>query len=188
MAPPTDPTPRTHQAIARPIIRSEQPGDVPAIRALHEAAFGGTVEPGIVDALRGTPDWIEGGSLVAIDPDGMLVGHVLLSRGILTTGDTATRPIWMLGPIGVLPDRQRRGTGAALMHAAIDLATERAEPVICLVGHADYYPRFGFQPARAMGIEPPDPGWSNEHWMALRLPAWTPDLRGTARYAPAFGV
>jgi putative acetyltransferase len=167
-------------------IGPEGPGDAPGIRALHDEAFRGPVEGAIVDALRGTEDWIEGGSIVALDTDGSLVGHVLLSIGWLTRDDGSTRPIWMLGPIGVRPDRQLQGVGAALMRAAITLAIERQQPVICLVGHADYYPRFGFQAARSMGIQPPHPTWADANWLALRLPAWTPDLRGTATFAPPF--
>ena len=50
-----------------PIIRAERPDDIPVIRALHDEAFGGTVEGSLVDALRGGDHWIEGGSLVATD-------------------------------------------------------------------------------------------------------------------------
>src|SRR5205085_10670564 len=96
------------------------------------------------------------------------------------------RRIWMVGPVAVVPDRQRQGIGGALMRAAIGLATERGEPLLCLVGHAGYYPRFGFEPARGLGVEPPRPTWRDANWLALRLPAWTPDLRGTARFAEAF--
>jgi putative acetyltransferase len=91
----------------------------------------------------------------------------------------------MVGPVAVVPDRQRQGIGSALMHAAIGLATERGEPVLCLLGHADYYPRFGFEPARGIGIEAPRP-WRDANWLALRLPAWSPDIRGVARFPPAF--
>jgi putative acetyltransferase len=63
----------------------------------------------------------------------------------------------------------------------------RRAALLLLLGHADYYPRFGFESARCLGIEPPQP-WLYETWLALRLPGWTPDLRGVARYAPAFGV
>ena len=66
------------------------------------------------------------------------------------------------------------------------MATARGQPVLCLLGHADYYPRFGFVPARGMGIEAPEP-WPDENWLALRLPAWTPSLRGTAYFPGAFG-
>ena len=129
---------------------------------------------------------IEGGSLVATDAHDVVVGHVLLSLGWLARDADEGRPVWMLGPIGVRPAHQRQGIGGALMRSAIDLAVERGQPVICLVGHDTYYPRFGFESGRSLGILPPNPDWSDAHWMALRLPAWTPDIRGTARYAPEF--
>lgn len=166
-------------------IRPERTGDEEAIRLLNDAAFGGTVEGRIVDDLRGTDRWIDGGSLVAEDAAGRIIGHVLLSVGDLVGDGGDVRPIWMLGPIAVAPEHQQRGVGSALMKRAIGLAVERAQPVICLLGHASYYPRFGFEPARAIGIEPPRP-WRDASWLALRLPAWEPSLRGTARFAPAF--
>jgi predicted N-acetyltransferase YhbS len=126
------------------------------------------------------------GSLVAEDDSGRVVGHLLMSRGRLERevgGDH--RPMLVIGPVGVRPDEQGRGFGAALMRAAIAAATDRGEPLICLLGHADYYPRFGFEPARAIGVRPPHP-WPDHSWLALRLPAWTPALRGTVRFPPAF--
>jgi predicted N-acetyltransferase YhbS len=71
------------------------------------------------------------------------------------------------------------------MHAAIELGMERGEPLLCLLGHASYYPRFGFEPARSIGIEAPRP-WPDANWMALRLPAWDPSVRGIARFPEAF--
>jgi hypothetical protein len=56
---------------------------------------------------------------------------------------------------------------------------------MCLLGSESYYPRFGFQPARSIGIEPPG-AWPDENWQALKLPSYTDDLRGRARYAPPF--
>jgi putative acetyltransferase len=165
-------------------VRTERDGDAAAIRAVNDAAFCGPVEGGIVDAIRGTDRWIDGGSLVAVDGD-TIVGHVLLSEGDLVGADGESRRIWMLGPVAVMPARQRQGIGGALIRTAIELATDRHRPVICLLGHATYYPRFGFEPARAIGIEPPRP-WRDANWMALRLPDWTPDWRGTAHFPPAF--
>ncbi len=72
------------------------------------------------------------------------------------------------------------------MRRAIGAAVGRAEPLIALLGHEDYYPRFGFEPARALGLEPPAAAWGDRHWMALRLPAWTPDLRGIVHFPPAY--
>jgi putative acetyltransferase len=174
------------EAVRAPVtIRRERPGEAEAVRAVNDAAFGTLLEGQIVDDIRGTDRWIEGGSLVASDAEGRLVGHVLLSEGDLDLEAGGTRRIWMVGPVAVVPDRQRQGIGSALMRAAIALATERDRPVLCLLGHADYYPRFGFEPARRIGIEAPRP-WRDANWLALRLPAWTPEVRGVARFPPAF--
>lgn len=190
---PTSLGPRAIMARVRPqcrpmddvTIRPERHGDEDAIRAVNDAAFGGPVEAGIVEAIRGTDRWIDGGSLVAEVAEGSVVGHLLLSEGDLVAPDGGVRRIWMVGPVAVAPERQRHGIGGALMRTAIALAAERHRPVLCLLGHADYYPRFGFEPARAIGIEPPRP-WRDANWLALRLPDWDASLRGVARFAPAF--
>jgi putative acetyltransferase len=166
-------------------VRQEAAGDVKRIRAINDSAFGSSAEARIVDGVRGTDRWIEGGSLVAETAEGELVGHLLLSLGDLVGPDDVTRSIWVLGPVGVVPEHQGRGVGAALLRAAIETARTAHQPLICLVGQAGYYPRFGFERARPLGIEPPGP-WPDENWMALRLPGWTPVLRGVVRYPPAF--
>ncbi len=148
------------------------------IRRVHDAAFGGPVEGRIVDKLRGTDDWYPAGSLVAEAADGGgVVGHLLLSRAMLIVKRGVATPIGIIGPVGVFPERQRQGIGAALMWRAIDEANELQLPAVCLVGHADYYPRFGFEPARALGLEPPHP-WPDANWMALHLTGWDPATRG----------
>jgi predicted N-acetyltransferase YhbS len=167
-------------------VRREHPGDADAIRRVHDAAFGGPTEGRIVDELRASEWWLPWGSLVAEDAGARIVGHLLMSRARLEAeAGGEDRSILVIGPVGVLPEAQGRGMGAALMRAAISAATRRDEPLICLLGHADYYPRFGFVPARGIGVEAPQP-WPDAHWLALRLPAWQPGLRGTVRFPPAF--
>lgn len=167
-------------------VRPERPDDVAAIRRVHDAAFGGAVEGRIVDALRGTDDWYPAGSLVAVAADGGgVVGHLLLSRAMLAGERGDATPIGLIGPVGVLPERQRQGIGAALMWRAIDVAGELGLPAVCLLGHAEYYPRFGFEPARRLGMEPPHP-WPDANWMALRLAAWRATLPGRVHLPPAF--
>jgi putative acetyltransferase len=174
--------------MAAVVIRPEVPGDVPAIRALVDAAFAPSTDEGrIVDDLCRDAGWIPELALVAVDDVGRIVGQCVTSAGRLVADDGTSRPILALGPISVAPDRQRQGIGGDLIRATISMATARGWPVIVLLGHPTYYPRFGFEPARAIGIEPPV-AWSDAAWLALRLPGWTSDLRGTLRYPAAFGI
>ena len=173
-------------------IRPERRGEEAAIHALNDAAFGNVDdESAIVDRLRGTDRWVDGGSLVAVDGDAdgsapdAIVGHLLISEGDLELETGGTRRVWMVGPVAVVPARQGQGIGGQLVRAAIALGTERGQPLLILLGHADYYPRFGFEPARAIGIEAPRP-WRDASWLACRLPAWDPSLRGVARFPEAF--
>jgi putative acetyltransferase len=167
-------------------IRLEAPGDEPGVRAVELAAFTGPEEADIVDRIRAeAPDGWQ--SLVAADPGGRIVGHLLLSPCDVTDarGSILGR-LLAVGPVAVLPEVQFRGVGSSLMTAAMGLAIARAVPALVLLGYPSYYPRFGFSPARALGLEPPAQAWPDEAWMARLLPAWTDDLRGTVRYPAAF--
>jgi putative acetyltransferase len=147
---------------------------------VHRAAFPSD-DPAVTltDALRADGDLVPDLCFVALR-DGELIGHVAISRASVDgTGALA------LGPIGVLPEHQRTGVGAALMHATLDAARATDWPLIALLGHAEYYPRFGFEPAEALGIAPPF-AVAPQYWMAYRLPAYQPELQGVFRYPGAF--
>lgn len=163
------------------IIRREKTGDIEAIAAVHTAAFDGEqpIEVGLVDALRASDAWIPALSLVALDND-RLVGHVVCTRAHL-----AGRPALGLGPLGVLPDTQRGGVGKALMHAVLGAADALGEPLVVLLGHKDYYPQFGFEPAAKFGIIPTDGAWG-DHFQARTLSTYDPSLRGEFVYAGPF--
>jgi putative acetyltransferase len=167
------------------LIRSEQPEDFAVLRELDLAAFApSALEAEIVDVLRAAGDHVPELTLVARLDDGTIAGHVVLSRATIEPDD---HPALGLGPLAVAPEHQRAGIGAALMREAIARAADTDYPLIALLGHPAYYPRFGFEPAEAaFGISskydaPP------EAWMALALPAYTPAIRGRFRYADAFG-
>lgn len=170
------------------LIRRETPADIEAIRAVHASAFAGgdvgtaPAEVGLVDALRADGDaWIPELSLVALDGlGGDVVGHVVCTRGRLGDADALG-----LGPVGVRADRQRTGVGHALMHAVLGAADALGEPVVVLLGHVDYYPRFGFRPAADYGITPPVAEWA-PHFQARALTAYTPAVRGRFAYAAPF--
>jgi putative acetyltransferase len=172
-------------------VRLEIPGDEPAVRLVNLAAFTGPEEAGIVDRIRTeAPDGWH--SLVAVGApgsgaDGTVVGHLLLSPCPVEAPDGALlATVLAIGPVAVLPDLQLRGIGSALMSAAIGLAIARAVPAIVLLGHPSYYPRFGFEPARGVGLLPPAEAWPDAAWMARRLPAWSESMRGTVHYPEAF--
>jgi putative acetyltransferase len=125
-------------------IRQEQPEDVAAIRDLNRRAFGQEQEGRIVDALRA-----KGGvqlSLVAVD-DGRVVGHILYSP--VRVGEVEGSA---LGPMAVDPEVQRHGIGTQLVEAGNARLRERGCPYVVVVGHPVFYPRFGFRPARPLGI------------------------------------
>jgi putative acetyltransferase len=172
-------------------IRLETPGDEPGVRHVNLAAFTGPEEAAIVDAIRreAPEGWH---SLVAVGVKGsafedIVVGHLLLSPCRVEAADGSLRAtILAIGPVSVEPALQFRGVGTALMTSAISLAVAREVPALVLLGYPEYYWRFGFGPARAMGLEPPAAAWPDAAWMARLLPAWTEAVRGIVRYPTAF--
>ncbi|MFG1840695.1 GNAT family N-acetyltransferase [Micromonospora sp. NPDC049175] len=179
------------------LIRRETPADIDAIRAVHAAAFAKAtgdgaaapatpaqatpVEAFLVDSLRADEGWLPAYSLVATDSDGRVVGHVVATRARVADDPVAVG----LGPLGVLPEWQRRGVGSALMHAVLGAADARDEPLVVLLGHPGYYPRFGFRPAVELGVTPPQP-WGPQYFMARPMNAWRDSIRGEFRYARPF--
>ena len=164
------------------LVRAERPTDYTAIAAVTEAAFGKPREARMVEAIRASDGFVPELSLVA-DDDGVIVGHIMLSYVSFEDG----RRLLELGPMSVRPDRQGKGIGGALIRAALAVADERGEPLVLVLGHPSYYPRFGFRRASALGIIPPD-GIPDEAWMATTLPAYKPDLRGRIILPPAYSA
>ena len=167
-------------------IRLEVAGDEAGVRAVELAAFSGPEEAEIVDRIReDAPDGWR--SLVAADGAGRIVGHLLMTPCPVEDDDgMLVGTVLAIGPVAVDPAVQARGVGSALIAAAMSLAVARAVPALVLLGHPSYYPRFGFEPARGAGLQPPAAAWPDAAWMARLLPAWTDDMAGTVRYHEAF--
>ncbi|MEU4441872.1 N-acetyltransferase [Actinosynnema sp. NPDC050801] len=163
------------------LIRRETAADVQAIHDVTEAAF--AARPGgearLVGELRADAGWIPALSLVA-EVGGAVVGHVVCTRG--RVGES---PALGLGPLSVLPSRQRSGVGKALMHTVLGAADALDEPLVILLGDPAYYSRFGFVPASTYGITPPDPDWT-PYFQARTLSTYTPTLTGPFTYATPF--
>ena len=112
--------------------------------------------------------------------DRAVVGHVTASRATV-----ADDPVVAVGPIGVLPDQQGRGIGSALMNASIAAAEAADVPLLVLLGAPEYYGRFGFRPARELGVLSPEPEWGDA-FQARPLSAYDESVAGRFRYASAF--
>ena len=126
-------------------IREEHPSDVAVIRDLNKRAFEQDQEGHIVDALRSN-----GAALLSMVAtlNGQVVGHIMYSP--LVVGEVTGAA---LGPMAVLPEHQRQGIGAKLVEAGNRKLKDEGCPFIIVVGHPNYYPRFGFVPANTHGIE-----------------------------------
>ena len=126
-------------------IREERPDDMAAVRDLNRRAFGQDQESNIVDALRAN-----GAALLSLvaTVDDRVVGHIMYSH--LSVDDSVSGAA--LGPMAVLPEYQRQGIGGKLIEAGNRKLKDAGYPFIIVVGHADYYPRFGFRPASEHGI------------------------------------
>jgi putative acetyltransferase len=129
------------------IIREEEPEDIAAIRGVNVEAFGQSVEADIVDAIRQNCE--DALSLVAVVQE-RIVGHILFSPVTIECAGKVVRGMG-LGPMAVLPRHQREGIGSELVRAGIALLKDRRCPYVVVVGHPEYYPRFGFEPASRRG-------------------------------------
>ncbi|MFJ3836766.1 GNAT family N-acetyltransferase [Streptomyces sp. NPDC054904] len=162
--------------------RPETPADVAAVRAVNLAAFESPLEADLVDALRADASWLPGLSYVAEAPDGSVAAHALLTRC-----EVDGVPALALAPVATDPALQRSGAGSSVVRALLAAARERGEALVLVLGHPEYYPRFGFAPASRFGIrapfEVPDGAM-----MALVLDDRLPVPTGTIRYPAPFGV
>ena len=124
-------------------IREEGPRDVAAVRDMNRRAFAQDQESNIVDALRAN-----GAALLSLvaTVDDRVVGHIMYSPAVVGGKVTGAA----LGPMAVLPEYQRQGIGSKLIEVGNRKLKDAGCPFIIVVGHADYYPRFGFRPAANM--------------------------------------
>ncbi|MET0864954.1 MAG: N-acetyltransferase [Nakamurella sp.] len=175
------------------LIRPEAAEDFGAVQALITAAFqpsrpaGRPVAEAVLnEQVHADPGWSAELSLVA-ELDRVIVAQVTSSYGVLEHQDPAIpdRRLLGVGPVSVLPEHQRAGIGSTLMRRLVAAADAADEPALVLLGSPDFYGRFGFVEASAIGIEAPDPGWG-KYFQARKLTAYHRELVGRYRYAPPF--
>jgi len=164
------------------IENPESPDELAAIRAVNAAAFGRIDEADLVDKLRADGHALL--SLIAVVKPG-IVGHILFSRMWIKTSTGLVSAV-ALAPVAVLPEHQRKGLGGLLIQHGLQLLRARGERIVIVLGHPEYYLRFGFSTAKASSLESPFPP---EAFMAMELsPGALEGVQGRVIYPPAFGL
>jgi putative acetyltransferase len=165
------------------IIRKEEEKDHKKIYEINKSAFGQEDESKLVEKIRSGNNFIPGLSLVA-DIDNGTIGHILFSR-IKIVGSSVFETL-ALAPMAVIPEFQRQGVGSALIKKGIKIVKELGFDSIIVLGHEDYYPKFGFKRASKWDIKCPFevPG---EAFMAIELNDRALEGRaGTVKYPDEF--
>ncbi len=166
------------------IIRPETAADFGPVRKLNKKAFRGKNESKLVDALRESAGFIPALSLVA-QKGGVVAGHILFSP--VKIGDlNSPAPALALAPMAVLPDYQNQGIGSALVKHGLEECRKAGHKIIVVVGHPEFYPRFGFVRAVEKGLKLPFEA-PDEVFMALELvPDALSGVSGTVEYPQEF--
>ncbi len=164
-------------------LRAASPKDAPAIRSVNQRAFGQPDEARLVDALR------DSGAVVlelVAESNGRIAGHILFSELPIESPERTVRAA-ALAPMAIHPDFQRRGIGSALIKMSIPMLAHAGFDAVVVVGHEDYYPRFGFSADVARDLLHPFP--PGPHFMALEItPGALEGFTGRVHYPPAFGL
>ncbi len=165
-------------------VRFERVEEYPRVRLVNELAFGRTNEADLVEALRSSA--CPHISMVALmDED--VVGHIFFSPVSIESADSISKALG-LAPMSVLPEYQRRGIGSQLVREGLKECRRIDQDIVFVLGHPEYYPRFGFLPAKHKGLrceyEVPD-----EAFMVIELTQGAlSGRRGLIKYRPEFGM
>lgn len=164
--------------------RPELPGEEAEVRSVITDAFGEPVVADLADALRASPDGIEGLSFVA-ERAGQLIGHILFTRSLLDAPRRLVE-VLVLSPVSVVTACQGNGVGTALVRHGLRHVARRSEPLVFLEGSPTYYRRFGFQPAGEHGFRRPSLRIPEPAFQVIRHPTYEDWMTGTVVYSRVF--
>ncbi len=165
------------------VVATERPGQRRAVLAVNRAAFDGEDEVEIIKRLS-EADLVTA-SLVAVD-GAEIVGHILFSP-LDVTVDGRRLKAAALAPLAVLPGYQNRGIGSRLTEAGIAAMRKAGHDAIIVLGHPEFYRRFGFAHEAVAHLA--SPFSAHDAFMGLELvPNALKGSAGTCRYPAAFGI
>ncbi|MBG1262029.1 GNAT family N-acetyltransferase [Nostoc commune] len=163
-------------------IRCETLPDYTVIAEVNTLAFGQENEAKLVEEIRHSDRYIPELSLVA-EVENVVVGHILFSYIGLVGEETLQ--VLGLAPLAVHPKFQRQGIGSALIKAGLEIAEAKKEAIVIVLGHPEFYTRFGFQPSVVYEIESPFPV-PEEFFMVKPLQSYQESYKGKVVYPAAF--
>ncbi len=131
-------------------VRQENQSDTKAIAVVNKSAFGGEAEAQLVAVVRESKSFIPELSLVA-EVGERIAGHILLFHAHLDRQGKQSE-VLALAPMSVVPSQSHRGIGSTLLEAALAKAGGLGHKAVVVIGHPDYYRRFGFEHASKWGI------------------------------------
>ncbi|MDR2956514.1 MAG: N-acetyltransferase [Prevotella sp.] len=134
-------------------IRQERAQDFPAVYNIHVKAFSRIEEARLTDRLRSSDAFIPELSLVAII-ENEIVGHILFTK-VSIEHEYGQKESLSLAPMAVRPDTQRKGVGTKLIQAGFEKARQLGYKSVIVLGHPEYYTKFGFKPTSNWDIKPP---------------------------------
>ncbi len=157
-------------------IREATVSDLKGVLSIESVAFGHEKEAGLVRDLLNDPSAKPVLSLLAFDDD-RAVGHILFTAARLANSE-ATASMAILAPLAIVPDAQNQGIGGKLIEQGLKSLAESGVDLAFVLGHPEYYPRHGFEPAGRLGFEAPYP-IPDEHADAWMVQALRPGVIGS---------
>ncbi len=146
-------------------IRESAPEDFQTVLKIHEAAFGNDKEAKLTAALLNDISAAPVVSLIAFEGE-TAVGHILFTRASFENG--GDRMMHILAPLAVVPTSRKKGVGGSLVRSGLQKLQELGSELVFVLGHKDYYPKFGFEPCAEKAGYPapyPIPEIHREYWM-----------------------
>jgi putative acetyltransferase len=166
------------------LLRGERDVDFNDIQEINTKAFGGEAEAKLIAELRKTRSYIKGLSIVLL-LEGKVIGHAMFTHAYIVNRGRRFNCL-ALGPMSVLPEYQRRGYGSMLMEEGLLRAKECGFKAVVVLGHSNFYPKFGFIPASTKNIRSRFTT-QDENFMVLELnPNALKGITGLAEYAKEF--